>query len=134
MSNCFGILYRSHRRTCTGYALLSVRRHVACVSKSRNTPHTTTPPHHTTPTNHHIGLHRSALCALNPHMATPQQLTDQANQIAACVVLNEYNNDPDASAYMDGQNVPVPTEATEQIPLTRCRHQEHSYFLRPCHG
>ena len=35
-----------------------------------------------------------------------------------CFVLNEYSDDPDTSAYMVGQKVPLPTEATEQIPLT----------------
>ena len=51
-------------------------------------------------------------------MATRQQLTDRANQIGACFVRNEYSDDPDTSAYMVGQNVPLPTEPTEQIPLT----------------
>ena len=35
-----------------------------------------------------------------------------------CVVLNEYCDDLDVSVYMVGQNVPLPTEATEHIPLT----------------
>ena len=51
-------------------------------------------------------------------MATRQHLTNQANQAGVCFVLNEYSDDPDTSAYMVGQNVPLPTEATEQIPLT----------------
>ena len=51
-------------------------------------------------------------------MATRQQLTDRANQIGVCFVLHEYSDDPDASAHMVGQNVLLPTEATEQIPLT----------------
>ena len=33
-------------------------------------------------------------------------------------VLNEFSDDPDTSASLVDQNVPVPTEATEQIPLT----------------
>ena len=33
-------------------------------------------------------------------------------------VLNEYSDDPDTSAYMVGLNIPLPTETTEQIPLT----------------
>ena len=33
-------------------------------------------------------------------------------------VLNEYSDDPDISAYMVGQNVPLPPEATEHVPLT----------------
>ena len=51
-------------------------------------------------------------------MATRQQLTNQANQAGMCFVLNEYSDNPDTSAYMVGQNVPLPTEATEHIPLT----------------
>ena len=51
-------------------------------------------------------------------MATRQQLTDRANQTAACFVHNEYSDDPDFSAYMVGQNVPLPPDATEHIPLT----------------
>ena len=51
-------------------------------------------------------------------MATRQQLTDRANQSAECFVLNEYSDDPQKSAYMVGQNVPLPPEATEHIPLT----------------
>ena len=51
-------------------------------------------------------------------MATRQQLTDRANQIGACFVLNEYSDDPDTSAYLVGQHVPLPGEATEQVPLT----------------
>ena len=51
-------------------------------------------------------------------MATRQHLTNQANQIGACFVLNEYSDDPDTSAYLVGQNVPLPTEAPEQTPLT----------------
>ena len=51
-------------------------------------------------------------------MVTRQQLTNQANQAGMCFVLNEYSDDPDTSAYMVGQNVPLPTEATEQILLT----------------
>ena len=51
-------------------------------------------------------------------MATRQQPTDRANQIGACFVRNEYSDDPDTSAYMVGQNVPLSTEPTEQISLT----------------
>ena len=51
-------------------------------------------------------------------MATRQQVTNHANQAGVCFVLNEYSDDLDTSAYMVGQNVPLPTEATEQIPLT----------------
>ena len=51
-------------------------------------------------------------------MATRQHLTSQANQARVWFVLNEYSDDPDISAYMVGQNVPLATEATEQIPLT----------------
>ena len=51
-------------------------------------------------------------------MATRQHLSNQANQVGVCFVLNECSDDPDTSAYMVGQNVPLPTEPTEQIPLT----------------
>ena len=37
MLNCFGIPFRSHRRTSICNALLLVRSHVACVSKPRKT-------------------------------------------------------------------------------------------------
>ena len=51
-------------------------------------------------------------------MATRQHLTNRANQAAVCFVLYEYSEDPDISAYMVGQNVPLPTEASEHVPLT----------------
>ena len=51
-------------------------------------------------------------------MAKRQQLTIRANQAGTCFVLNEYNDDPDASAYMVDLNMRLPTETTEQIPLT----------------
>ena len=51
-------------------------------------------------------------------MATRQQLANQPNQAGACFVLDEYSDDPDTSAYMVGLNIPLPTETTEQIPLT----------------
>ena len=51
-------------------------------------------------------------------VATRQQLTNQANQAAACFVLNAYCDDPDTHAYMVGLNIPLPKETTEQIPLT----------------
>ena len=51
-------------------------------------------------------------------MATRQQLTDRVNQTVVCFVLDEYSDDPDISAYMVGQNVPLPPEATEHIPFT----------------
>ena len=50
--------------------------------------------------------------------ATRQHLTSHANQVGVYFVLNEYSDDPDTSALVVGQNVPLPTEATEQIPLT----------------
>ena len=49
---------------------------------------------------------------------TYSSYTDRANQTAVCFVLNEYSYDPHISAYMVGQNVPLPPEATEHIPLT----------------
>ena len=72
-------------------------------------------------------------------MAKRQHLSNQANQLGACFFLNDYNGDPDTSAYMVGKNVLLPTEPTEQTPLTptafhRCRRQEDRYFRRPCHG
>ena len=45
-------------------------------------------------------------------MATRQHLTSQAIQAGMCFVLNEYSDAPDTSAYMVGQNVPLPTDAT----------------------
>ena len=51
-------------------------------------------------------------------MATREQLTDRANRIGACFVLNEYSDDLDTSADMVGQHVLLPTETTEQMPLT----------------
>ena len=50
-------------------------------------------------------------------MAKRQQLTIRANEAGACFVLNEYSDDPDASAYMVGLKMRVQTETTEQIPL-----------------
>ena len=53
-------------------------------------------------------------------IATRQQLTNQANQIGVGFVRSRriYSDDPDTSACMVGQNVLLPTETTEQIPLT----------------
>ena len=50
-------------------------------------------------------------------MATRQQLTDRANHIGARFVLNDYSDDPDTSAYIVGQHVPLQTETTEHVPL-----------------
>ena len=44
--------------------------------------------------------------------------SNQANQVGARFVLNAYSDDPDTSACMVGLNIPLPTETTEQIPLT----------------
>ena len=41
-----------------------------------------------------------------------------SEEIGACFVLNEYSDDPDTSAYMVRQRVPLPGEATEQVSLT----------------
>ena len=60
------------------------------------------------------GLHKTRTAL----MATRQHLTRQANQAGVCFVLSEYSDDPDTFAYMVGQNVPLPTEPTEQIPFT----------------
>ena len=51
-------------------------------------------------------------------MATRQHLTSQANQAGVCFVLNECSDDPENPQMLVGQNVPLPTEATEQIPLS----------------
>ena len=58
-------------------------------------------------------------CGRKEHWVRPrQQLTDRANQFGACVVLNEFSDDPDTSAHMVGQHVLLVGEATEQVPLT----------------
>ena len=44
--------------------------------------------------------------------------TSQADQAGVCFVLNECSDDPHISAKMVGQNIHLPTEPTEQIPLT----------------
>ena len=51
-------------------------------------------------------------------MATRQHLADRAHQARVCFVLFECGDDPDISAYNAGQNVRLPPEATEHIPLT----------------
>ena len=51
-------------------------------------------------------------------MATRQHLSNQANQAGACFLLNEHSDDPDTSAYLVGQNVPLPTKPTALTPLT----------------
>ena len=35
-----------------------------------------------------------------------------------CFVVNDYSDDPDTSAFMVGQNVPLPKESARQTPLT----------------
>ena len=72
-------------------------------------------------------------------MATRQHLSNQANQVGVCFVLNEYSDDPNTSAYMYGQNVPLSTEPTQQTPLTPTASnavdiKKHNYFQRSCHG
>ena len=51
-------------------------------------------------------------------MTTQQHLSNQAKQVGMCFVLNDYSDDPDTSACMVGQNVPLPTEPAKQTPLT----------------
>ena len=51
-------------------------------------------------------------------LATRMHISNQANQVGVCFVLNEDSDDLDTSAYMVGENVPLPMEATEQVPLT----------------
>ena len=72
-------------------------------------------------------------------MATRQHLSNQANQVGVCFVLNEYSDHPDTSAYMYGQNVPFtdgtnPTDTFDSDSFHCCRHQKHSYIQRSCHG
>ena len=49
---------------------------------------------------------------------TRKHLSNQANQVGACFVPNDCSDDPDTTAYLVGQNVPLPTEPTEQTPFT----------------
>ena len=51
-------------------------------------------------------------------MTTQQHLCNQAKQVGMCFVLKDYINDSDTSAYMVGQNVPLPTESARQTLLT----------------
>ena len=51
-------------------------------------------------------------------MTTQQHLSNQAKQVGMGFVLNDYSDDPDTSAYMVGQNVPLPTESARQTLLT----------------
>ena len=44
--------------------------------------------------------------------------TKKESKNGICFVLNEYSDDPDTSAYMVGQNEPLPMERTEQVSLT----------------
>ena len=41
----------------------------------------------------------------------------QTSQVGVCFILNDYSDDPDTSAFMVGQNVPVPTESAKQTLL-----------------
>ena len=53
-------------------------------------------------------------------MATRQHLPTKRTRFERVFVLNNYSDDPDTSACMVGQNVPLPTEPTEQtlvIPM-----------------
>ena len=56
--------------------------------------------------------------ARTARMATRQRLHNQESQKGICFVLNEYSDDPDTSAYMVGQNVPLPTEKDRTESLT----------------
>ena len=51
-------------------------------------------------------------------MTRQQHLSHQAKQVGMCFVLNDYSDDPDTSACMVGQNVPIPTESARQTLLT----------------
>ena len=46
-------------------------------------------------------------------MAAQQHLSNQVNQVRVCFVLNDYSDDPDTSAYVVGQDVPLPTESAK---------------------
>ena len=50
-------------------------------------------------------------------MATQQHLSNTENQVEVCFILNDYSDDSGTSAFMIGQNVPVPTESATQTPL-----------------
>ena len=73
-------------------------------------------------------------------MATRQQLTDRANQIGACFVLNEYSDDPDTSACRYGWTPRTSSGRSDRAGILdadrfrRHRHQGHSRFQRSCHG
>ena len=51
-------------------------------------------------------------------MTTQQHLSNQANKVGMCFVLNDYSDETDKSAYMVGQNVPLPTKPAGQTLLT----------------
>ena len=51
-------------------------------------------------------------------VSTRQHLSNQANQVGVCFVLNDYSDDPATSTYMVGQNVPLPLESVKQTRLT----------------
>ena len=51
-------------------------------------------------------------------MATRQHLSNHSNQIGVCFVLNDYSDDPEASAHMVGQNVLLLVESVKHTPLT----------------
>ena len=72
-------------------------------------------------------------------MATRQHLTNQANQIGACFVLNEYSDDPDTSAYYGwskrtSADRSARTDTFDSDSFRRSRHQEHSHLSRSHHG
>ena len=51
-------------------------------------------------------------------ITTQQHLSNHAKKVGMCFVLNDYSDDPDTSAYMVGQNVPLPTKPAGQTLLT----------------
>ena len=53
-------------------------------------------------------------------MTTQQHLSDQAKKVGMCFVLNDYSDDPATSAYMVGQNVPLPRESAGSCRFRRC--------------
>ena len=47
-------------------------------------------------------------------MTTQQHLSNKTKKIGMCFVLSDYSDEPDTSAYMVGQNVPLPNESRDR--------------------
>ena len=50
-------------------------------------------------------------------MTILQRLSNQTKQIDVYFVLNDYSDDPDTSAFVVGQDVPLPKESARQTPF-----------------